>query len=1122
MNRTPLSCLRSDIKEQYLNARKSISRSSYREFLLWCKKQINQAPELRRQPVYYDELWGVFVDAPVVPLETELAWIAERLSIEYKSINYYLLNKSNIERAIFQNRAKKAIELQEEQFRKIGASLYGVQLRMALEHLAGGIDRQKKYSSEVRSIYKNGLLRFIGFYSSMRNETQSNITSYLATVKSRIAFQPNYSDSVKTYLRFHLTLDDGFTIEDLADILRVEQSHSLVDIYETFIRILQQLLHLSQDAQYLNLINNVLSKLDAIQDHRIRKLSWMINNSGTEHLYVAESKSGDALLSGNLVQSINDFRLDSRCGFLSPWEIIYAGIACSLHESKYQPSLSPRNVPFLLGRVVRLSNQYPNAIETLIKLLLNFRGIPALDGVTSFLKLLNDQFQYQKVSVDRICLDSPHVGPEDFGFFKDRIPESKRVNIAWSIFHNIGCYGKAETYGSPIESLFEAASSFSQNDFDRVIGNLNDFETYVGYPNAISVSLRLRALIKNDDRKELIRFIAQQCVQGGTSRKLIPVKHALSNFTKNDFKQLTDLSSLIALHLLWKDTKTPEDASNLRINIRRSLRRFGIDYPSQMASVSQDLDKQQVVYFLRYVCVLEFIDQIKAIDSTINLLEERQNICRLLTQLDPGNESYYADEIAEIEYKKLLEEGEWIVDRTRIHVDSDALKRWCKDNLSEDFYRYRSLINLSATAEDDVSDYLKDLFSGQIVEEFLDFPLKTEADQLLLTMVMEISEQFLKHPSFGLDFHLSKRIRHQSFIGLIRGPAEAALIITTKGSEDSEYHSNQDFLKVFDKVDAKKREHIDKAFKKFSRNFDDILTEAKDSYFQIYSQKTNPKGIIKLNLANYHIRVIQELTKGYDSFSDFVDTVESVLWGTLEPSLENARKYISEDLNHSLRRCFDELSGQVKSKVDRDSDAFRYFTNQLSQGYQGVSQMLENACGWFTRLSPSHRAHELKLNDMIQIAVTSSLKACQNLVPNISYEIEDNGTLMDAANTVSITDVIFVAFGNIRNYSGLDCPDINVIASVDEKFETLSISIENNLKFGIRKDSEPRLKQVLKQIDDRSYGNMTRKENRSGLIKLAAGAHQHTKGSVNAYFIDDSHFRMDVVYQLISRSDAPE
>lgn len=61
----------------------------------------------------------------------------------------------------------------------------------------------------------------------------------------------------------------------------------------------------------------------------------------------------------------------------------------------------------------------------------------------------------------------------------------------------------------------------------------------------------------------------------------------------------------------------------------------------------------------------------RILKSSQDVMNERQAICASLRLIDPTNSSNYQDEVMLITNQQAMEEGEWIVDRTRIYVDMD-------------------------------------------------------------------------------------------------------------------------------------------------------------------------------------------------------------------------------------------------------------------------------------------------------------------------------------------------------------------------------------------------------------------------------------------------------------------
>ena len=163
-------------------------------------------------------------------------------------------------------------------------------------------------------------------------------------------------------------------------------------------------------------------------------------------------------------------------------------------------------------------------------------------------------------------------------------------------------------------------------------------------------------------------------------------------------------------------------------------------------------------------------------------------ILTVLRELDPVGAHHYADELLMVAKELTMVEGQWIVDHTRIHVDLAALRRWADRELTEDFERHQDLVGVDAGPQASFEDVLKELAAGPSGRKIQ--PPETEADAVLQSLVRRLGDEFLTNSQFGLDFYLSKRIRHQSFIGRIRGPLEFANLITTRETEASPYHRN--------------------------------------------------------------------------------------------------------------------------------------------------------------------------------------------------------------------------------------------------------------------------------------------------------------------------------------------
>ncbi|WP_146152274.1 hypothetical protein, partial [Photobacterium phosphoreum] len=362
-------------------------------------------------------------------------------------------------------------------------------------------------------------------------------------------------------------------------------------------------------------------------------------------------------------------------------------------------------------------------------------------------------------------------------------------------------------------------------------------------------SINLDFLLSSDfnisDNNSIVRLIA---TEGVRKKKTFPI-HSISKYlNSNDwmiYKNIDDpLLVCVSIHLLWKSNDDAETASMLRFAIRQCLRQKKVKLPSDLIKLKRTTPLRVWKYFFREVCKNQFIDQL--LQGSNDLLLERQKICAHMSNVDYEFTDKYENEMADIASSLAIDNGKKIIDRTRIHVDADALTRWATKELIEDYRRYHDLldVNVKASFENEFNEILGDILKkGGGATKWKSLNKDSEADMVFISLLARLSDEFLNSPVYGLDFYLSKRVRHQSFIGLIRGPLEFGNLITTKESS-GEYDKNEHVLSRLSHLSEESLLLVDIELKKFSKKFDDLLEKTKNSYFQI-NDIDNPKGLIK-------------------------------------------------------------------------------------------------------------------------------------------------------------------------------------------------------------------------------------------------------------------------------------
>lgn len=665
------------------------------------------------------------------------------------------------------------------------------------------------------------------------------------------------------------------------------------------------------------------------------------------------------------------------------------------------------------------------------------------------------------------------------------------------------------------KNIFNAAGLIINRNFDQVITTLKENPDTVvpKLYRSFRCAMLLHAYFSLDYKKHAIELIADEGSRSEVDRKFLPVLPTLEHYVWNDYKSVnTPLASTISLHLLWSIDQKDSTASYLRYATGKVIKSSGQSLPSEMFESQKNYPKHQLVYFLREVCVPRILDGTRVFNSSRDVINERQNICTTLRAIDPSNADTYQDEIMLISNQLAMDDGQWIVDRTRIHVDIDALSRWAKKEFSDDFSRYRDLLSVEVGNQLSFDDVLREI-SQPNSSWNSNLPPETEADALLFSILNRFGDEFLTNPTFGLDFYLSKRIRHQSFIGFIRGPLEFKNLITTRVTGSGQYHRNSYWIDMFTQLSLQDRNKLDEAFVKFATKIDDILISAKDNKFHLLSQD-HPSGLLYLNFTPQLRAIARAILVREKNLSDFIETLVHLIWSAFEPSLANVRDYVSDQLKNKLTSTFDELRANCRRIAENDSH-FLDLDYAIGETSSEIQRKLDEVSSWFNHVDIEAQRRRFSLEQIVNISLDYVLRCQRSFEPEVSLNIIEQCE-MPSSNLVFVHDVLFIALDNVRLHSGLKKPKISISVKPDFENSILILEILSESKSQLRHKHEGNLSEIRQMILGGNVERRTRLEGRSGILKIAAVVQQTKQGKIDFGFNEDNYFRLAVTYSLIS------
>lgn len=1121
---TDSAVFRQSVKSLLIESRAMFSEGRFGEVISWVNASIkSQLPELSHQKIGLENLRFIKTDAKKVSLSTEIVWIASRLAAESKNLNRFLAHKRNIEVRVLQGKYAQALGELDTLDKELGASLWSIKLRISLLQTSKGLEAQKQYTNEIRNAWTGGILSYLALFVSVRNEERTTITKFIDDMESKFA-NPNIDSELIPHLRYHLLSELPKDEDSAISLLLMEQMGSIYDLYEVLVALLLENLHEGscnlKDATLIDVIN----KLGSIQDLRLAKVSELKQYQlHTSQLPQRDYSISDCLLDTNIKSKLSVFKKfrAQNGSFLDVWSHIYVGVWLGLlQKDKSSCSYAPHKLSALIGRALSEGNIL-NDVKSMIKLSVNYHELQVFKGVKEFLSLLVKQTpDYDDVwSPHTIGLHSEFIGVEDYPFNNASSFSSKQAN---SLTIDLwGGNNSKKRLDNLTLSLVSGLKYLVQKDFEKCLEVLPPkISLKVPLPyRLIFTQMKLSALSSERRKKEVIRLLNETVPESADIIDIVLFERELVDYEYKDFEcEDNVLSTPISLFIAWLKTEDSRLLSYLRIATKQAIKKLNVDKPSEMVSAPEQYSIAQIIFFLNYICVPQVIDNIRSLKGTKAVLNERQSICRLLVNLDPINSDEYIQEIASIDDDLLMEEGKRVVDRTRIYVDMDAHSRWMLKELKEDYERYKDLLDINITGEQNYNE---------IVDEFLQsdgatkttFQPDNEADAVLLSLIVKASNDFLTNPKYGLDYYLSKRIRHQSFIGLIRSHLEFSNLITTRVSEGKDFEYNHFWINKFNTLNQDEKDQLNNLLSKFAEEFDDLLIHVRDNIFQLNTEDC-PTGLIKIDFNIHVMSLLKHFIIETDaSFEEFVYYSNIFMWAFLQPSLEKTKAYIQSNLKPTIMHSADILKAHARKLAGTDP-AFDDFELQLTDKTALVQRSLEDVMSWFTPLTGvSAERVVISVDKALNLSTKAALDMLRPFEPKLSSKIINVDDLkLQQLGLTFLNDTIFILFDNIKAHSGLKNPEIELHIEVNKAEEVITVKCVNNTRQSDRVRLKQEIDRIKTLIENGKIGDRAKLEGRSGFIKLAASIDKAVKGHLDFDLLNSGQFTLSITNDLAIKS----
>ncbi|KTB59904.1 hypothetical protein AO066_23925 [Pseudomonas fluorescens] len=1117
-----------------LLARQELPFNDYNEFLEWADTQQDQLlPQSFKEVKPTLSSLSYIRDTKEISLMSEAFWLSHRLSREHETIAEFLKLRSKIEECYWSGNLQAIYGLFDEISDKLGQSVWLVEARLSVEQAFKGLESQKKILEDIRKEAGRGFIRFISHRMSMRNEMAVTSQRFASNLNSYIASRPNMKAETAEYLRFKLCHEIPTGESEICAILRFQQNHSIVDCYEGLINIVQELVGIDGSRETLSILFSALLRV-GVEDKRVEKLNVLHGRQSPKLVDVCDVEPAGLLLTGRHKEaSRSALRAFHASDLKDVFQLYVAAEAQAFRGDRLRGTRVKERRPEhdytrRLADVIAKNTNSARSFDFLEKTLRNFHIFPSCKAFLDVARREHNPIPFRKEKAKLyFFLNNPRFSPFDAPAGSD-IEEliyhsGSDASLAVKDFVDIRRSGVADGSNLPPAAIFVARMSgaFQRSEHNLVLDVLEDQKHDSEFQSLIPrfKSIEADALISLGELRAAIRIFGDVISTGRSYVNLLPFTALVNKQTRwADLRQYADeISVPILLHQVYKSSPNNGLATLRRTAVDSFLRCNNLDRPSSLLDHIERFGKHNIIYFMKNLCAPSILDMCKCLEGTKAVDEERLRILGALNDLDPENADVYEKEILTLSSSIRIREGLKVVDGSRIHVDLEGISRWAQSELQESLSRYKSLVEAGVGIAEDLDDVIKDFMVQSSPKAYLDAP-KSEADDIVVSMLWELRERFLFDKPHGLNSYLSKRVRHNSIAGYLRGALDKDTLITQISGRN--YRENIHWKAILKDRGYNGIEVADvlNLLKDFGQKFDALTSHLKDSVLHI-KRPEYPHGLIDLPLPPALVYVARSTLQStnYDLGSWFEVSI-ATFWLKLESSLFRVREVLSKEYKTKAVALFDSLRANLVKELGRENQC-----HDLSVAINNASIELQNlidrAADWFNKRQGELSKYAYSLAEVIDISIQSALTRHRSCNIEINKEVVEALDLRADA-LVIVADILLVVIGNISDHSGCrENAKLKIYACMDEdrniinfRFESLAIPESCNEK------SLELIESTREDIKSGAYIEKMAFDRRSGLFKVASVVKPEAGGRMEFGFLTSTCFFLDVDLALTVES----
>lgn len=526
------------------------------------------------------------------------------------------------------------------------------------------------------------------------------------------------------------------------------------------------------------------------------------------------------------------------------------------------------------------------------------------------------------------------------------------------------------------------------------------------------------------------------------------------------------------MHYIFSTYFEPQKRDDLSMACEDFFFLNNYDKPTELPEKNDAYTKEELVFFLKNVCVQQILGPVLLTIRTSKALdEERINICQYLRQLDPENGEEYDKEITETTHKIFINDRVSTIETKKIEVNTDGIKQRVSKELSSVFNKYMYTRN---AWQESLINAIKEINSLRDVQLSI---VTIDASQIFNELVTTIRNEFVLGAEYGLDSYLSLNIRHGTLSAQLRAPLQKKNLLAIQSIDDYEI-DNRWLYRINNESDAKR---VRNAIIEFTNTTNEIIDYMKKDLIQISTEEKPTNGVFRYHFDPSEIKIFQTYVGENTSFEEFIDFIFAELWKMTDENLANMRCIIRDNIKKRYIDAFSKLSLVYLQLKQPFPDAERW----IKEAQNDIDAELEKICDWFMRANDGQYA-----DFDFDLAFQVGFQTIKNIHPEKRFEIgrlsKNNDKKISGKNWKSYCNVFYTLFDNVSQYAEETDGKILIDSELESTDKGIVIHMRND--FDCSKDisdAQKRIERAERIIKNpTSYLSQVKKEGGSGIPKV--------------------------------------